>query len=112
MLAYKSRFETRLGPVAGRATFYGGPPSFTNAFLVRGAGAYGDLLYGSCGFFQTRRNSTALTEEDVPYPRDQVAALVCDPPYACTNVYKWYRLLFAEGLHLKQRRSDKTWPGT
>jgi hypothetical protein len=35
----------------GRATFFGAPAEFANAFKDRGEGAFGDLLWGSCGYF-------------------------------------------------------------
>jgi hypothetical protein len=65
---------------AGRATFFGGPTSFTNAFLDRGEGAFGDLLYGSCGFFQKKRGGASIEQDDVPYAPDEVAALVGSNP--------------------------------
>jgi hypothetical protein len=35
----------------GRATFFGAPSEFADAFKDRGEGAFGDLLWGSCGYF-------------------------------------------------------------
>ncbi len=50
-------------------------------------------MYGSCGFFQTRRGESTLTINDVPYPKDQVAALVsrtcCSPERHSDWDSKW-----------------------
>jgi hypothetical protein len=35
----------------GRATFFGAPKEFADSFKDRGEGAFGDLLWGSCGYF-------------------------------------------------------------
>ena len=36
----------------GRATYFGASPELVETFeRVRGAGSYGDLHYGSCGYF-------------------------------------------------------------
>jgi len=35
----------------GRATFFGAPQAFADSFKDRGEGAFGDLLWGSCGYF-------------------------------------------------------------
>lgn len=52
-----------------------------DAFSDRGPGAFGDLLYGSCGFYQKRRGAASIEQEDVPYPQDEVAAVVRAPPF-------------------------------
>ena len=93
----------------GRATFYGGPASFTDvttalqccmalaggtlvlapacmhregtdeggrmqAFAARGAGSFGNLAFGSCGFYQ-QDVGEPITDSSIPYAWDAVAAL-------------------------------------
>ena len=49
--AYVQTPSTSDGWFVGRATFFGAPSYWEDAFADRGAGAFGDLKYGSCGYF-------------------------------------------------------------
>ncbi|KAK9807705.1 hypothetical protein WJX72_006675 [[Myrmecia] bisecta] len=74
-----------------RATFFGGPDSFTNFFLSRGKGAFGDALYGSCGYFETREGAPELDVQDLPFGQVAVAAVAnLDPDYpgSCGRCYE------------------------
>lgn len=52
------------------------PPSPpTHNFADRGEGAFGDILYGSCGFWEVPDGSPAVTYDDLPWGRT-VAAMV------------------------------------
>ena len=50
-LAYVQTPATADGWFEGRATFFGAPQAFADSFKDRGEGAFGDLLWGSCGYF-------------------------------------------------------------
>ena len=49
--AYVQTPATADGWFDGRATFFGAPQAFADSFKDRGEGAFGDLLWGSCGYF-------------------------------------------------------------
>jgi len=49
--AYVQTPATSDGWFEGRATFFGAPQAFADSFKDRGEGAFGDLLWGSCGYF-------------------------------------------------------------
>ncbi|KAK9806098.1 hypothetical protein WJX72_001303 [[Myrmecia] bisecta] len=71
----------------GRATFFGGPASFTDAYLGRWVGAFGDVIYGSCGYFETREGVPQPEVQDIPFGQVYVAALA-DYPGSCGRCYE------------------------
>lgn len=80
--------QLRDGWVQGRATFFGAPQYFSDAYAVRGEGSFGDLLYGSCGYYEQQGN-IPVRPTDVPYNEDAVAAvgvLNADFPGGCALV--------------------------
>ncbi|KAK9823593.1 hypothetical protein WJX72_004108 [[Myrmecia] bisecta] len=75
----------------GRATFYGAPSYFSHAYISRGAGAFGEIAYGSCGYFETREGVAEPQDQDLPYGTGNVAALAnVDPDYpgSCGRCYE------------------------
>ncbi|KAK9817073.1 hypothetical protein WJX72_009058 [[Myrmecia] bisecta] len=75
----------------GRATFYDGPAYFTNAYISRGVGAFGTVIYGSCGYFETRDGAAEPTYQDLAFGPVNVAALAdVDPDYpgSCGRCYE------------------------
>lgn len=61
----------------GRATYYGGPASFTDAYTSRGLGSFGVLEYGSCGYTDT--------PERLAFPR--VSGVPCRTVSPCRGHY-------------------------
>ena len=56
----------------------------------RGAGAFGDILYGSCQYASVR-DGVARDYTDLPFDKGQVAALACknpDYPGGCGRCYE------------------------
>lgn len=64
--------------------------STTKCLPCRGAGAFGDILYGSCQYASVR-DGVARDYSDLPFDRAQVAALACknpDYPGGCGRCYE------------------------
>lgn len=60
------------------------------ACLCRGAGAYGDVKYASCGLWSTR-DGQPIDYQDLPFPKEQVGAVAnINPDYAgsCGRCYE------------------------
>lgn len=51
--------------IQARATFFGAPEYFSDAYAVRGEGSFGDILYGSCGYFE-QQGTLPVRPTDVP----------------------------------------------
>lgn len=61
------------------------------ACLRRGAGAFGDILYGSCQYSAVRDGGPPRTYSDLPFYRNEVAALAQknpDYPGSCGRCYE------------------------
>ncbi|KAL0044907.1 hypothetical protein WJX82_001789 [Trebouxia sp. C0006] len=74
----------------GRSTFFDGSDTFKNAYIARGAGSFGDILYGSCEYASVR-DGIARDYSDLPFDKGQVAALAQkDPDYpgSCGRCYE------------------------
>ncbi|KAL3160371.1 hypothetical protein ABBQ32_010699 [Trebouxia sp. C0010 RCD-2024] len=74
----------------GRSTFFDGSESFKNAYLARGAGAFGDILFGSCQYASIR-DGVKRDYSDLPFDKAEVAALAQknpDYPGSCGRCYE------------------------
>jgi cullin-associated NEDD8-dissociated protein 1 len=74
----------------GRATFYNAPKYFTDIYASRGQGAFGNVLYNSCGYYQ-QTGAEPVTAADLPYGQDFVAAasnVNLDYPGSCGRCYE------------------------
>ena len=62
----------------------------TQFLFCRGAGAFGDILYGSCQYASVR-DGVPRDYSDLPFDKGQVAALACknpDYPGGCGRCYE------------------------
>ncbi|WIA32859.1 hypothetical protein OEZ86_006034 [Tetradesmus obliquus] len=77
----------------GRATYFGAPESFSATFdPYRGKGSFGVLSGASCGFTNS--------DDSIPFPRDQVAALADSRPDYPGSCGRCYAVRCKEGLVL------------
>ena len=60
-------------------------------YACRGAGAFGDILYGSCEYASVRDGGPPRTYSDLPFYPNEVAALAQknpDYPGSCGRCYE------------------------
>lgn len=65
--------------------------SFVKAFASRGAGAFGDILYGDCQYYSRGLGESSVTYDNQAFPKDMVAGLAsADPDYpgSCGRCYE------------------------
>jgi len=94
---------------SGRATFFGAPDDFANAYKMdRGEGSFGDFLFGSCGYFNKPRSKQKIDYDDLQLPLDGVAALADVNPDFPGSCGRCYEVRCSEGL-LKSNRGDPIW---
>lgn len=75
----------------GRATFYGAPRYFQEAFASRGPGGFGNINYGDCQLYSRGLGEDTVSYSNQAYPRDMIAALAsADPDYpgSCGRCYE------------------------
>ena len=104
-----STSNTKRKQSKGRATFFGAPDSFAEAYKMdRGEGSFGDFLFGSCGYFTKPRSKQKIDYDDLQLPLDGVAALADVNPDFPGSCGRCYEVRCSEGL-LKSNRGDPIW---
>ena len=80
------------GWYSGRATFFGASDELVSTFeRIRGPGSYGDLHYGSCGYFNKPQGIEKIRPQDLPFDQTYAAAAADvnpDFPGSCGRCYE------------------------
>lgn len=69
------------GWTRSRATFYDAPPYWQQAYIDRGQGSFGDILYGACGFYEQPLGAKNVTYDDLPFGLMTAAIADTHPDY-------------------------------
>ena len=94
----KERSDKTLSPTPGRATFFGASKQFEDAFSNGKKNAFGDFLFGSCGYFNKPRSKQNIDTSDLQLPLDGVAALADVNPDFPGSCGRCYEIKCKEGL--------------